>query len=401
MHLSKWTTMMIGLIIVMLSVAHSANAQYPALSRLNADVKAQSPNEFVTITPVGSWKMIHDKVPDWQQPDACQHQVDITGKKNADGSYWTYSGLAIYAKVGNGFQFDRLFLIEDATTLNGINLPDNAFFLDAFKQKLEAKDAMLMTMNYELKNATAFYDFQMNKKPRVSGNGDQLFALYTVEVTLDLPNGYQLEKKIVPIEVKATRRGTDFIFERAMKKNDGQLVSSKDLGSSDAIDALEKYGFSDRSLSQMMQASQSYAQAEGSNGEGFPLDAELVENLEKTFLTREDNFAVLFGPRGASMITDVTFSIKEGSKAQTKSDGLSKVFIVDYVFNNENVNENSFRRITGRRELKVDFVKENAQWYVDQSSYLTEAEYIKDESIAWAYRNSYKEQTFEKRVFRK
>jgi hypothetical protein len=393
--------MMIGLIIVMLSVAHSANAQYPALSRLNADVKAQSPNEFVTITPVGSWKMIHDKVPDWQQPDACQHQVDITGKKNADGSYWTYSGLAIYAKVGNGFQFDRLFLIEDATTLNGINLPDNAFFLDAFKQKLEAKDAMLMTMNYELKNATAFYDFQMNKKPRVSGNGDQLFALYTVEVTLDLPNGYQLEKKIVPIEVKATRRGTDFIFERAMKKNDGQLVSSKDLGSSDAIDALEKYGFSDRSLSQMMQASQSYAQAEGSNGEGFPLDAELVENLEKTFLTREDNFAVLFGPRGASMITDVTFSIKEGSKAQTKSDGLSKVFIVDYVFNNENVNENSFRRITGRRELKVDFVKENAQWYVDQSSYLTEAEYIKDESIAWAYRNSYKEQTFEKRVFRK
>jgi len=401
MFYPKIMTLLSVLVFFVLNLTDSAVAQYPTISRLSSDVKSQSPNEFVTITPVGSWKMIHDKVPDWQQPDACQHQVDIIGKKNADGSYWTYAGLAIYSKVGNGFQFDRLFLFEDETTLNGINLPDNSYFMDAFKQKLEAKDAMLMTMNYELKNATAFYEFQINKKPRVSGTGDQLFVLYTVDVTLDLINGYRLEKKVVPIEVKANRRGNDFVFERAMKKNDGQLVSSKDLGSSDAADKLEKYGFSDRSLSQMIQSSQSYAQAEGSNGEGLPLDSEFIVNLENTFLTKEDNFAILFGPRGASMITDVTFTVKEGSKAQTKSDGLTKVFIVDYIFNNENVNESSFRRITGRRELMVDFVKENAQWYVDKSTYLTEAEYIKDESIAWTYRNSYKEQTFEKRVFRK
>lgn len=397
----KWNTILLSMITLMLSLVHHANAQYPAISRLNSDVKAQSPNEFVTITPVGSWKMIHDKVPDWQQPDACQHQVDITGKKNADGTYWTYTGLAIYAKVGNGFQFDRLFLFEDETTLNGLNLPDNSYFLDVFKQKLEAKDMMFMTMNYELKNATAFYNFEINKKPKVSGTGDQLFVLYTVEATIDLLNGYSLERKIVPIEVKANRRGDEYIFERAMKKNDGQLVSKKDLGSSEAADKLERYGFSDRTLSQMMQQSQSYAQTEGSNGEGFPLDAELIENLDKTFLTREDNFTILFGTRGASMITDVKFMIKEGTKAQTSTNGLSKVFVVDYIFLNENVNENTFRRITGRRELKVDFVKENGQWYVDQSSYLTEAEYIKDESIAWAYRNNYKDQTFEKRVFRK
>jgi len=389
------------LFFLMLIGYGSVHAQYPATSRLISDVKAQSPNEFVTITPVGSWQMIHDKIPDWQQPNACSHTVDIVGKKNADGTYWTYTGIAIYAKVGSGFQFDRLFLNEDATTLNGLNLPDNTYFLELFKQKLEAKDAMLLTMNFELKNATAFYGFEVNKKPKVSGRGSELFVLYTVDATLDMVNGDRLEKKVVPIEVKANKRGNDFVFERAMKKNDGQLVSTKPLGSSDAGDNLEKYGFSDRRLAEMMQTSQAYAQAEGSNGEGFPVDADLIERLEQAFLTREDNFSILFGPRGASMITDVSFKEKEGARAETSTNGLSKVFLVEYIFLNENVNESTFRRITGRRELKVDFVRENGQWYVDKTNYLTEAEYLKNESIAWGYRNSYKEQTFEKKVFKK
>jgi len=146
------------------------------------------------------------------------------------------------------------------------------------------------------------------------------------------------------------------------------------LGSSDAGDNLEKYGFSDRRLAEMMQTSQAYAQAEGSNGEGFPVDADLIERLEQAFLTREDNFSILFGPRGASMITDVSFKEKEGARAETSTNGLSKVFLVEYIFLNENVNESTFRRITGRRELKVDFVRENGQWYVDKTNYLTEAE---------------------------
>jgi hypothetical protein len=378
-----------------------AQAQYPTTSRLLSDVKAQSPNEFVTITPVGGWQMIHDKIPEWQPMNACSHTVDITGKKNADGTFWTYTGIAIYAKVGSGFQFDRLFLNEDATTLNGLNLPDNTYFLELFKQKLEAKDAMVMAMNYELKNATAFYGLEINKKPKVSGRGNELYVLYTVEVTLDLPNGQQLEKKVVPIEVKANKRGNEYVFERAMKKNDGTLVSMKALGSSDAVDKLEKYGFSDRRLSEMMQTNQAYAQAEGSNGEGYPVDRELIERIESAFLTREDNFAILFGPRGASMITDVEFKVKEGSQATTSANALSKVFIVAYIFLNENVNESTLKRITGQRELQVDFVRENGQWFVDRTNYLTEAAYIKNESIAWAYRNNYKDQTFEKRVFKK
>lgn len=392
----------IAFLLLCLIAGHSfAQAQYPTSSRLIGDVKAQSPNEFVTITPVGGWQMIHDKIPDWQPTNACSHTVNIVGKKNADDTYWTYTGIAIYAKVGSGFQFDRLFLNEDATTLNGLNLPDNTYFLELFKQKLEAKDAMVMTMNYELKNATAFYGMEMNNKPKVSGRGNDLFVLYTVEVALDLPNGQRLEKKVMPIEVKATKRGNEYVFERAMKKNDGALVSMKELGSSDAVDKLEKYGFSDRRLSEMMQTSQAYAQAEGSNGEGYPLDRELIERMESAFLTREDNFSILFGPRGASMITDVRFKVKEGSRAEPSANGLSKVFFVEYDFLNENVNESTFRRMTGQRELKVDFVRENGQWFVDTTNYLTEAVYIKNESIAWAYRNNYKDQTFEKRVFKK
>ena len=120
------------LLLSFLSFSGLAHAQYPSQSTLLADVKKQSPDEFVTITPEGSWSMFHDKVPDWQAPDACRHQVNIVGKKKADGSFWTYSGLAIYAKAGNSFVFNRLFLIEDATKLNGLAIPDRDYFKELF-----------------------------------------------------------------------------------------------------------------------------------------------------------------------------------------------------------------------------------------------------------------------------
>ena len=69
------------LLLSFLSFSGLAHAQYPSQSTLLADVKKQSPDEFVTITPEGSWSMFHDKVPDWQAPDACRHQVNIVGKK--------------------------------------------------------------------------------------------------------------------------------------------------------------------------------------------------------------------------------------------------------------------------------------------------------------------------------
>jgi len=376
----------------------SLSAQYPSTSTLVADVKKQSPAEFVTVSLVGSWNMFHDKAPSWQAPDAARQQVDIIGKKNADGSYWTYSALAIYTKVGSGFSFNRLFLLEDATQLNGIKLPDNDYFKSIFIKKLESKDPMLLNMNYELKNATAFYSFEIKKNPKISGSGTDLFALFTVEVCLDLPNGMRLEKKVVPIEIKATKNGSDFIFKHAMKKSDGSLIEFKEMGSSEAIEKLPKFGFSNSTLQSFTKTSQSYAVAEGSNGAGFPNDKEIVENMENTFFKNNENFSILFGPKGSSLISSVRFIKKD--LTSVSSDKFDVVFLVEYMFHNENSQEKTFKMITAQRELKTSFVKENGKWYVDASSYLNEAKYIKTEGIAWEYRNSYTEKTFDKTKFK-
>ncbi len=375
------------LLLSFLSFSTLAHAQYPSQSTLLADVKKQSPDEFVTITPEGSWGMFHDKVPDWQAPDACRHQVNIVGKKNADGSFWTYSGLAIYAKAGNSFVFNRLFLIEDATKLNGLAIPDNAYFKKLFLDKLEAKDDMLLTMNYELKNATGFYGFEMKAAPKITGNGSNLMALYVVEVTLDLPNGTRLEQKKVPIEVRATKSSNGFAFTHALKKSDGAILSTKEMGNSDAIDQLPRYGFDEGTLAAFTRTGQSYATPAGSNGEGMPNDQSLVALMEKTFLANAENFSILFGPKGASLITSVGFTKKE--TRQASADQLTAVFTVEYVFFNENAQEQSFKVITAQRDLQTSFVLENGTWYVDQSTYLNEPSYTKTEGIAWSYRKNF------------
>lgn len=382
------------LFLVFLAGSMIANAQFPSTSTLLADVKKQNPAEFETISLVGTWNLFHDKAPTWQAPDACRHQVDIVGKKKADGSYWTYSALAIYSKAGSAYSFNRLFLLEDATRLHGIDLPDNAYFKQLFLDKLESKDPMLLTMNYELKNATAFYSFEVKNSPKLTGSGTNLIALYTVEVTLDLPNGSRLERKTVPIEVKAAKNGKDFSFQHALKKSDGTLIESKDLGSSETAEQLPKYGFNPGNLAAFTRTEQSYAVPAGSNGEGMPTDTELIQLLEKTFLTSKENFSILFGPNGASIMTAVQFLKKETKNVS--SGQLTAVFTVEYEFFNEKIQEQSFKVITAQRALETQFVLENGTWYVDQSTYLNEAVYTKTEPIAWPYRNSYKEKTLEK-----
>jgi len=227
-------------------------SQYPATNTMINDVKAQNTVEFVTITPIGSWSMFHDKVPNWQQPDACRHEVNIIGKKNVDGSFWTYKALAIYHKVGSGFTFNRLFIIEDATKLNGLNLPDNNYFLKIFMDKLENRDNMFMATNYEMKNATAFYSFEIKETPVVSGTGSSQFVEFVVEVCLDLPNGIQIEKKIVPIKVRAKKIGEEFVFQHALKKNDGKVIEMKEFETSDDVNKLQKYGSSDKTLNDFL-----------------------------------------------------------------------------------------------------------------------------------------------------
>ena len=126
----------------------------------------------------------------------------------------------------------------------------------------------------------------------------------------------------------------------------------------------------------------------------MPTDTELIQLMEKTFLTSKENFSILFGPNGASIMTAVKFLKKETKNVS--SGQLTAVFTVEYEFFNEKIQEQSFKVITAQRALETQFVLENGTWYVDQSTYLNEAVYTKTEPIAWPYRNSYKEKTLEK-----
>lgn len=372
--------------------------QYPSDSRLLADVKSQNPTEFAEIKFLGNWFMAHDRVPDWQAPDAAQRELSIKGKVNAAGEWWEYFGLAIYHKAGNQFAFNRVFINEDPK-LRGVKLPADSYFKDLFMKELRTKNSMLMSMNYVLANATNFYSFEIGEKPWVTGNHTERFVYYTIDVTLDAVNGYNLEKRKVPIEVKLNKSGDSFTFSYAMPKNDGALLSSIQYPNSDIVDNLTRFGYDGATLEGMTNSAPSYPKAPGDNG-SYPNDDAIISYITKWATASEENFSTLFGPRSKSMFISFEFSSNPDAQLQSSGNTFSKVFNVYYEFINEKTAEMEFYVYGGYRPIQLEFLFENNEMQIRSFEYKGETSYTKKDNIAWSYRNNYTERTFDKTIFK-
>lgn len=374
-------------------------AQYPSDSKLLADVKSQNPAEFAEIKFLGNWFMAHDKVPDWQQPDAAEREIFIKGKVNPQGEWWEYYGLAIYHKAGSQFAFNRVFIKEDSK-LKGVKLPDDLYFETLFLNELKAKNAMLMAMNYILANATNFYSFEMGEKPWVTGNRTERFVYYTMDVTLDYVNGFQIDKIKIPIEIKLIKDGDNFTFATALPKNDGALISSIKYPSSDIVDELMRYRYDGTTLDGMTNSDPNYPPPPGFNGDSYPADADIIEYISQWAIANEENFGLLFGPRSKSMFIKFEFSSDPDAVLQPNGNTFSKVFKVYYEFINEKTAEMEFYVYGGYRPIQLEFFYENNQLKIRSIEYKGETIYTKKDSIAWTYRNTYTEQTFDKTIFK-
>ena len=155
--------------IVFLGISISLFAQYPSDARVISDVKAKNPSEFKTVKTTGSWYLTHENIPDWQKPNAAERPIYIEGAKNSSGEWWEYSGTAIYNMNGSSYNFNRVFIFEEPR-LRGVKLPDNAFFIDLFKNILSSKEQLFMMMNYNVANAVNFYSIELSDEPWVTGN---------------------------------------------------------------------------------------------------------------------------------------------------------------------------------------------------------------------------------------
>ena len=383
-----------------------AFAQYPSTNTLIADVKASNPKGFVMVTPTGNWTMFHDKVSKSNNPDACQHVVKISGGKNADGTYWSYKGLAIYNMVVSKMVFDRVFLYESETRLNGINFPENSFFLNTFKEKMNARDQKLMRGNPRLLDATNFYSYELKTDPRATGNSEHIFVFAIITVVFDSypGGGTKLQKRESEIQLKFEKKENDFVFLSGTRSQGGkEILAETDFGSKDILKTIPTFETSGKSLEEMTSQKPSYPLPLGSNGEGYPKDQEILSMMEGTFLTKEDNFKVLFGEKGMNIITDVKFKVKDDEKAETTElNHLKKAFYCDYVFFNEKEEEKKLIQYTGRRVLEIQLEKDSEVWVIVGAKFLTETEYIKKTSLNWSSLiNTVRANSYAKRVFGK
>lgn len=239
-------------LLVFTLISLTCFSQYPSKEQLIKDVKAKGGNKFETVTPVGEWGMFHDKVPKNKQPDACAHDVDLIGPKKADGSYWMYKGKAIYSKAGNKFEFDRIFISENETRLNGVNIPDNDYFLNLLVEKIDQRDDIFVKMNRKLYNATSIYKMEMTEKPTISGNSESLFAEYLVNFVIDHPNGSAVNKIEFPLKVKAVKKDNVYVIMSARNVHDGKIIESKKFGSPQEVNKLTKFIDSNKKLKEFM-----------------------------------------------------------------------------------------------------------------------------------------------------
>lgn len=388
-------------LLSVLFISHNVFAQYPSTSTLIADVKKKNPSEFVTVTPTGNWKMTHDKVPEYKAPDACEHPVDIIGKKKADGTYWTYHAIAIYNKVGGSMVFDRLFIVEDETRLNGINMPDKAFFMNTFKEKMNARDEKFMSGNFNLRKATNFYSYEVKGEPRATGNKEAIYVFATISVEYDVPSSNtKLSRRRSDVQLKYEKKGNDLVFLFSMRApGDGEFLGERDFGDRDILRSIPNYESSTKTLEEFTSQNPDYPMAKGSNGEGYPMDDEIIKMAEETFLTKEDNFKVLFGEKGMNMITLVEFKEMDGSQpTMVDATHMNKAFYCDYTFFNAKDEEKKLTEYIGRRQLELQFEKDDKGWGIVGAKFLTETEYIKQTSLNYSsYINTVKAKTYAKK----
>ena len=324
----------------------------------------------------------------------------MTQHVNSKGEWWEYSGLAIYNKNGSKFFFDRI-LIHEGSRLNGVKLPPNNFFMEEFMKKLRAKDPQLMAMNYEISNATNFYSFDFIEEPWVTGNKTERFIYYTLGLTIDVVNGYSLEKEILPVQIKLKKIDDQFTFIRAVKINDGKVLGSIKYPTNAFIKDIPQYKDMDVKLDDILSDQPNYPAVPGDNGKLYPNDEFIINYVTEWATKKEENFALIFGDRAKSMFIHFEFQRDESAKLTNVENGFSKSFIVYYEFINEKIDKKEFKLYGGKRSINLTFDYIDSKLKLKFLEYQGETSYTKNDNIAWNYRNSYKAKTFENTIFRK
>ena len=385
--------------IVFLGISISLFAQYPSDARVISDVKAKNPSEFKTVKTTGSWYLTHENIPDWQKPNAAERPIYIEGAKNSSGEWWEYSGTAIYNMNGSSYNFNRVFIFEEPR-LRGVKLPDNAFFIDLFKNILSSKEQLFMMMNYSVANAVNFYSIELSDEPWVTGNKTERYVVMNVDIELDVINGYSIEKRKQTVKIKLDKNGENYTFKSAQPVNDGEFIGKINYPSNDQILDLVKFKDFAGDLNEFIRENPIYPDPPGFNGNDLPSDKEIIEYIENWSLKSSSNFALMFGERAKTMFIGLEFNSLKEAKVERNGDIFSKSFQVYYEFINEKTDKMEFYVYGGVREIILKFKMENGNWDINSFEYKGETQYTKNDKIAWNYRNGYKEKTFDKTILK-
>jgi len=220
--------------LALVAAALPARAKCPSNYGVASRVRQSDAKAFASVKVVGKWTEQRQDTVAPLPPDECNIRVHAVGPKHSDGTWYEYTGLAIYRrniyKQGVGpYHFDHFFPYEDMTTLKGFPTPPDQQLLELYEDTLRSKHPFIFGVNSS--RVTHIYSIALSKDERFQASSRMRIA-YNVTLVLDtLVSNTKLQKQRISVRASAIKKDKDSawrgIFSRKVRDQKSVVLAER------------------------------------------------------------------------------------------------------------------------------------------------------------------------------
>ena len=214
-----------------LAPSTSEAQEYPSDSQVTTDVKSRlnSKKSWAEIKVFGGWSLFHDKTEKPYPPDGARRPFDARTEKKSDGTNLFIKGVAIYNTVRTSWKFDRIFLFEGETRIEGAPVPSrDKLYQVAYADLKNGGGRSWGTL--QPKSVLHIYSLEVAKDPKFVRQTYDIMH-FNVEIVFDRDRGRgTVEKRRGVFRLTAKKQGDDpWVFQTQKRVGSFQKLETREM----------------------------------------------------------------------------------------------------------------------------------------------------------------------------